>query len=63
MASGTVSSVGAAVIRGVMRINAGGTIIPQVSLSIANAAVVQAGSFFRCWPVGTNTVASIGNWS
>ncbi len=63
LATSTTGTVGAAIIRGVMRINAGGTIIPAVSLGVAAAAVVKAGSFFRCWPVGTNTVASVGNWA
>ena len=59
----TTATVGAAFIKGVIRVNAGGTIIPAVSLGVASAAVVQAGSYFRAWPVGTNTVASVGNWS
>ncbi len=63
LCTSTTATVGAATIRGVMRVNAGGTIIPAVSLGVANAAVVQAGSFFRIWPVGTNTVASVGNWA
>jgi hypothetical protein len=63
LCTSTTNTVGAALIKGVMRINAGGTIIPAVSLSIAAAAVVKAGSFFRCWPVGNSTVASVGNWS
>lgn len=59
----TTATVGAAFITGIIRVNAGGTIIPAVSLGVASAAVVQAGSYFRAWPVGTNTVASVGNWS
>lgn len=53
-----------AVIRGTLRVNAAGTIIPQVTQGTASAAaVVAAGSQFRAWPVGSNTVASVGNWS
>lgn len=63
LATSTTATVGAAFINGIIRVNAGGTIIPSVSLSVAAAAVVQAGSYFRCWPIGTNTVASVGNWS
>lgn len=63
LCTSTTATVGAAFIKGVMRINAGGTIIPAVSLGVANAAVVKAGSYFRCWPVGTSTVASVGNWA
>jgi hypothetical protein len=51
-------------IRGTMRINAGGTVIPQLTqVSNATAAVVQPGSFFRCWPIGSGSVTNVGNWS
>lgn len=59
----TTATVGWAHIRGLMRINAAGTVIPQVSLGVAAAAVVGQDSFFRCWPIGSNTVTSVGNWS
>jgi hypothetical protein len=51
-------------VRGTMRINAGGTVIPQLTQVTASAAaVVQAQSYFRCWPIGSDTVVSVGNWS
>jgi len=52
-------------IRGTMRINAAGTVIPQFQFSAApgGAPTVKAQSFFRCWPVGLNTVTAVGNWS
>lgn len=50
-------------IRGIVRTNVGGTIIPQVSLGIAAAAVVGVGARFRCWPIGSGSVTSVGNWS
>lgn len=50
-------------IRGVLRINAGGTIIPQITLGHAIAAVVSANSWFRIWPAGSNAVTNAGNWS
>jgi len=50
-------------IRGIIRVAGGGTIIPQVSLTQAAAAVVGVNSFFRLWPIGTNTQVSQGNWS
>jgi hypothetical protein len=59
----TTNTVGWAFIQGILRVNAGGTIIPQVSLGIAAAAVVGQDSYFRLWPWGTNTVRSLGNWS
>jgi hypothetical protein len=54
---------GIAKIRGFIRVNAAGTIIPQVSLITAAAAIVGVNSFFRMWPVGSNTVTTVGNWS
>lgn len=59
----TTNTVGWAQINGILRVNAGGTIIPQVSLGIAAAAVVGQDSYFMLWPLGTNTVTSVGNWS
>ncbi len=51
-------------VRGVIRMNAGGTVTPQITqVTNTTAAVVQTNSFFRCWPIGTNTVVSVGNWS
>lgn len=53
----------AALIKGIFRINGGGTIIPSIQLTTAAAAVIGADSWFKCYPVGTNTVVSVGNWS
>lgn len=51
-------------IRGVVRVNAGGTFIPQITQNTNSAAaVIQANSFFRCWPIGSGTVTNVGNWS
>lgn len=50
-------------IKGIVRVNAAGTLIPQVNLGVAAAAVVGVNSWFRLWPIGTNTVTNVGNWS
>lgn len=50
-------------IEGIIRVGAAGTIIPAVSLTTAAAAIVGVDSFFEIWPVGADTVASVGNWS
>lgn len=52
-------------IKGIVRINGAGTFIPQFKYSAApgGAPTVQANSWFRMYPVGTNTVLSVGNWS
>lgn len=57
------TTTGFIAIRGLIRVNAGGTIIPQVSLGVAAAAIVGVNSWFRLWPVGTNNQVSLGNWS
>lgn len=50
---------------GIMRVNAGGTIIPQIQYSAAPGGTpsVQTNSFFRARPIGSNTVQTVGNWS
>jgi hypothetical protein len=54
---------GIANISGIINVSASGTIIPQVSLGIAAAAIVGIGSYFRIRPIGNTTVTSVGNWS
>jgi hypothetical protein len=61
--STTGPTVGWAFIVGILRVNAGGTIIPQVSLGVAAAAVVGRDSYFRIWPIGAGNITSVGNWS
>jgi len=53
------------VIRGVVRTNTAGTFIPQIQYSVApgGAPTILANSYLRLFPIGTNTVASVGNWS
>lgn len=45
-------------IKGTIRVNAGGTIIPSVNLTNAAAAVVQANSYFKLYPIGNGSVTS-----
>jgi hypothetical protein len=53
------------VIRGMVRTNTAGTFIPQIQYSAApgGAPTILANSYLRLIPIGTNTVASVGNWS
>jgi len=60
--AGTGTAV-SAYIEGIFRVNAAGTIIPSVKLTTAASAVVGVNSFFRCRPIGSNTVTTVGNWS
>ena len=50
-------------IKGTIRVTVAGTVIPQISLTVAAAAVIQAGSYFKISPIGSSTVVSVGNWS
>lgn len=52
-------------LKGFLRVNGAGTIIPGVKLSAATTGTEKmlANSFFRCWPVGSNTVTTVGAWS
>ena len=60
----STNTAGGALIKGFVRVTVAGTIIPQVSLSVASAAVVQAGSYFKITPVSaTSTATTVGNWS
>lgn len=57
------------ILKGVIRTTAAGTLIPQLKASArpgasgTPAVIILAGSYFRIWPVGVDTVASVGNWS
>lgn len=63
IATATTTTTGYAVIQGYITVAGAGTVIPQVSLTVANAALVGPGSFFRIRPLGTNSVTNVGNWS
>jgi hypothetical protein len=63
LTTASVNTVGYANISGIINVSASGTVIPQVSLGVAAAAVVGIGSYFRIRPIGSTTVTSVGNWS
>lgn len=56
-------------VKGFVEVNAAGTFIPQIQasaqpgLSGTPGVTVKAGSYFRMWPVGSNSVSNVGNWS
>jgi hypothetical protein len=52
-------------LRGIVRVNGAGTIIPQFQYSAApgGAPTFRANSFIRFWPVGSDAVAAVGNWA
>lgn len=53
------------ILKGVVRTNTAGTFTPQIKYSAApgGAPTILANSYLRLIPIGTNTVASVGNWS
>lgn len=48
---------------GLLVVTAGGTVIPQVSLGVAAAAVVGIGSYFKIRALGDSAATTSGNWS
>jgi hypothetical protein len=56
-------ATGYAYIKGIVRVTTAGTLIPQVSLSVASAAVVSVNSWFKITPAGTNAVNYMGNFN
>lgn len=63
IATAAVGTAFTVLIKGIFRINAGGTIIPSVQLTTAAAAVIGVNTWFKCYPIGTNTVVTVGQWS
>ena len=48
--------------RGIMRVNVGGTMVPNIKFSAApGSASVLLGSYFKIYPVGSNTISSVGS--
>ncbi len=59
----TTATVGWMRIKGMLRTNAAGTLIPAVSLGVAAAAVVGVNSFFKISPIGSDQITSYGDVS
>ncbi len=51
--------------KGIIRTNLATTVTPQITFSAGPTGTceVAVNSFFRAWPVGTNTVAAFGDWA
>jgi len=62
LATANTNTNGMAYINGVLRVTVAGTIVPQVSLGVAAAAVVGLDSYFRAYQVGNASAAYVGNW-
>ena len=53
------------ILKGIVRVNTGGTFTPRYQFSNAPGAapVVLANSYFKIYPIGTNSVTNVGNWN
>tara|TARA_R110000868_G_scaffold38676_2_gene135243 strand:+ start:6338 stop:6934 length:597 start_codon:yes stop_codon:yes gene_type:complete len=63
LVTANTNTVAFARIHGVVIVTVGGTLIPQVSLGAAAAAVVGVGSFFKIRALGSSAATTSGNWS
>ena len=47
---------------GIMRVNAGGSVVPQITFSAAPTGTntLEIGSYLRFYPIGSNTIDSVG---
>ncbi|MDE2470439.1 MAG: hypothetical protein KGL35_17265 [Bradyrhizobium sp.] len=59
----STNQTGLARITGTLNVTAAGTLIPQVSLTQAAAAVAQAGAYFKISPLGAAGATLVGPWS
>ena len=52
-------------VKGIIRVNASGTIIPAITFSAAPGGTNTVGinSFFTLTPIGSNTATTIGAWA
>lgn len=64
--NGTVTTASATIWwKGIVRINAAGTFIPQIKFSADPTGTIlsKKDSFFTLTPLGTNTAGSVGSWA
>jgi hypothetical protein len=60
----STNTTGSALIKGFIRVTVAGTVIPQVSMSVAAGAIVQTGAYFKITPISaTSTATTVGNWT
>jgi len=63
--SSSTSNLTTIVVRGLLRTNLASTMTPQITFDAGpgGTCAVKTESFFRIWPLGTNTVTAVGNWA
>jgi hypothetical protein len=63
LTAASTGTTGSLHVYGQLRVNAAGSLQPQISMQTAAAAVVAVGSGCRVWPVGPSATAVLGNWN
>lgn len=64
ISNATTGAAGAFSMTGAFTVTVTGTVIPQISQATNTAAAnILAGSYFKCFSVGSSTVNYVGNWS
>jgi hypothetical protein len=62
MPASTLTS-GLAFIKGIIRVTTPGTVIPTVTVSTSASVTIGANSYFKISPLGSSSVAYVGQWS
>jgi hypothetical protein len=63
LVASTATATGQFTARGILSVDTGGTLIPAWASSAEMVPIIGIGSFFRIFPIGTDAVVSVGNWS
>lgn len=63
LTSASTTTTGQWSISGKVVVDSGGTFIPAIGHSVEANPIIGDNTVFRIWPVGTNTVQSVGNWT
>lgn len=63
LVAATTTATGQFTARGKLVVETGGTLIPAIGHSVIANPIVGINSTFRIYPLGSQTVQSVGNWS
>jgi len=63
ISAANTTTTGYVSVKGILIINAGGTVIPSMGAQFTSTYTVVAGSYFKITKLGSNTLTTVGNWS
>jgi hypothetical protein len=63
LVAATTTTTGQFTVRGKIVVETGGTLIPAIANSVEARPIVGINSTFRIYPLGSQTVQSVGNWT